>query len=86
MEGTDVCFAPVLSMGEAPVHPHNRARGSFLELAGVMQPAPAPRFSRSDTGPPRPPRPLGSDTGEVLRAAGYGEAELEQLRQRGILT
>jgi alpha-methylacyl-CoA racemase len=86
MEGTDVCFAPVLSMGEAPMHPHNRARGSFLELAGVMQPAPAPRFSRSDPGPPRPPRPLGSDTGDVLRAAGYGEADLEQLRQRGILT
>jgi alpha-methylacyl-CoA racemase len=72
-------------MGEAPVHPHNLARGSFLELAGVTQPAPAPRFRRSDPGPPSAPRPAGSDTEAVLRAVGYGDAELEDLRQRGIL-
>ncbi|HRE42338.1 MAG TPA: CaiB/BaiF CoA-transferase family protein [Terricaulis sp.] len=47
MEGTDACFAPVLSMAEAPNHPHNRARGAFIELDGVTQPAPAPRFSRT---------------------------------------
>lgn len=86
MEATDVCFAPVLSMAEAPGHPHNRARGSFLELAGVTQPAPAPRFSRTDSGRPQPPRPRGSDTADVLKAVGYSEADLERLRQRGILT
>ncbi len=47
MEGTDACFAPVLSMREAPQHPHNQARGAFIELEGVVQPAPAPRFSRT---------------------------------------
>ncbi len=45
MEMTDVCFAPVLSMAEAPAHPHNAARGTFIEVGGVMQPAPAPRYS-----------------------------------------
>ncbi len=86
MEGTDVCFAPVLSMTEAPRHAHNRARASFLELAGVTQPAPAPRFSRSSPGLPAAPRPAGSDTEAVLTAAGYDETELERLRQLGVLT
>lgn len=86
MEGTDVCFAPVLSMDEAPRHPHNQARGSFIEVAGVVQPAPAPRFSRSSPGTPRAPRPVGGDTDDVLRAAGYSEAELRELRNRGVLT
>ena len=86
LEGTDACFAPVLSMREAPQHPHNRARGSFIELAGVMQAAPAPRFSRSDPGTPRAPRPVGSDTEAVLKAAGYSDAEIQSLRERGVLT
>lgn len=86
MEGTDVCFAPVLSMTEAPRHAHNRARGSFLELAGVTQPAAAPRFSRTVPGLPLAPRPAGSDTEAVLKAAGYEESELDLLRQRGVLT
>ena len=47
MEGTDICFAPILTMAEAPKHPHNAARGIFVERHGVMQPAPAPRFSRT---------------------------------------
>ena len=47
LEGTDVCFAPVLEIGEAPDHPHNAARGTFVEHQGVIQPAPAPRFSRT---------------------------------------
>ncbi len=49
LEGTDACFAPVLSMAEAPQHPHNIARGSFVEIEGVVQPAPAPRFSSTHT-------------------------------------
>lgn len=47
MEGTDICFAPVLSLAEAPAHPHNRARETFVEFEGVVQPAPAPRFSKT---------------------------------------
>lgn len=56
LEGTDVCFAPVLSFDEAPRHPHLQARGSFVEIDGVVQPAPAPRFSRSVPQTPRPPQ------------------------------
>ena len=47
MEGTDICFAPILTMAEAPKHPHNAARKIFVERHGVTQPAPAPRFSRT---------------------------------------
>jgi alpha-methylacyl-CoA racemase len=58
LEGHDVCFAPVLSLREAPAHPHNRARDTFVERDGVVQPAPAPRFSRTPgriaRGAPRP--------------------------------
>ncbi|HVN43579.1 MAG TPA: CaiB/BaiF CoA-transferase family protein [Steroidobacteraceae bacterium] len=86
MEGTDVCFAPVLSLKEAPEHPHNRSRGTFLSLEGVTQPAPAPRFSRSHAATPRAPRPAGGDTLEVLKEAGYSEAAIAQLRERGVLT
>jgi alpha-methylacyl-CoA racemase len=86
LEGTDACVAPVLSMGEAPQHPHNVARGSFIEVGGVSQAAPAPRFSRSEPGVPQAPRPAGSDTVDVLRAAGYSDAAIESLRANGVLT
>ena len=57
LQGTDACFAPVLTLEEAPAHPHLRARGTFVEVDGVVQPAPAPRFSRTVPAQPRPPRP-----------------------------
>jgi len=57
LEGSDACVSPVLSLSEAPDHPHNRARGTFVELGGVTQPAPAPRFDRTPCPPPRPPTP-----------------------------
>jgi alpha-methylacyl-CoA racemase len=57
LEGTDSCFAGVLTMAEAPLHLHNQARGTFVEVDGVVQPAPAPRFSRTQTQTPRPPAP-----------------------------
>ncbi len=85
MEGTDVCFAPVLSMAEAPRHAHNVARGSFIEVAGVAQAAPAPRFDRTPSATPQAPRPVGADTVAVLRDAGYSEAEIEGLRAGGAL-
>ncbi|GAC1316983.1 MAG: CaiB/BaiF CoA-transferase family protein [Acidimicrobiales bacterium] len=83
MEGTDVCFAPVLSMAEAPGHPHIRERGTFTEVAGVIQPAPAPRFSRTPASIQRPPSHPGQHTDEVLAEWGFGAEELESLRTSG---
>jgi len=67
MEGTDVCFAPVLSMEEAPNHPHNAARATFVEVAGVMQPNAAPRFSRTPGAVQGPAPAVGAHNDEVLR-------------------
>lgn len=86
LEGTDACFAPVLSMSEAPQHPHNRDRGSFIEVAGVSQPAPAPRFSRSNPQSPKSAAPAGSDAQAVLHCAGYSDSQIQSLRERGALT
>ena len=66
MEGTDICFAPVLSLAEAPSHPHNVARGAFVEVGGMIQPAPAPRFSATPAEPPRPPGEAGADNDALL--------------------
>jgi alpha-methylacyl-CoA racemase len=80
MEGSDVCFAPVLSLREAFEHPHNRARETFVEVAGVKQPAPAPRFSRTPGQIRRPPAHAGQHTDEILREAGFSAAEIQRLR------
>jgi alpha-methylacyl-CoA racemase len=83
--GTDACVAPVLSMAEAPVHPHATARDAFVEVGGVVQPAPAPRFGRSRAGTPAaPPRP-GADTDTVLAGLGLSGAEVSDLRARGVV-
>ena len=84
LEGTDACFAPVLSLAEAPAHAHAAARGGFIEVGGVRQNAPAPRFSRSAPAAPRPPVKAGADTDAVLAGAGYSAQEIAALRQRGI--
>ncbi|MBS0346858.1 MAG: CoA transferase [Proteobacteria bacterium] len=84
LEGSDACVAPVLDMDEAPEHPHNRARGTFIEVGGVVQPAPAPRFSRSIPAQPRPP--VVDGTGEdVLADWGFTLAEIDGLRTAGAL-
>jgi alpha-methylacyl-CoA racemase len=83
MEGTDVCFAPVLSISEAPQHPHNVERSTFVELAGVVQPAPAPRFSRTEAEIQRPPAHAGQHTDEVLTAAGFDPDRIAALRESG---
>jgi alpha-methylacyl-CoA racemase len=83
MEGTDVCFAPVLTMTEAPSHPHNVARGTFVEVAGVVQPAPSPRFSRTPGAISRPPSAPAADTDEALADWGLSEAEVAKLRAAG---
>ncbi|KAB2847194.1 MAG: CoA transferase [Hyphomicrobiaceae bacterium] len=83
LEGSDVCFAPVLGIEEAPSHPHNRAREAFIEVAGVVQPAPAPRFSRTPADAPRAPRYAGVDSNEVLAEWGFSAAEIARLKSQG---
>ena len=85
MEGTDVCFAPVLGMAEAPSHPHNRHRGTFVDVAGVAQPAPAPRFSRTPGAIAMPPPHAGQHTIEVLGDWGFGEADVAKLLETGAI-
>jgi alpha-methylacyl-CoA racemase len=76
---SDACVAPILSMEEAPHHPHNAARGSFVERDGAMQPAPAPRFSRTPGGLAAPPPLRGEHSREVLAEFGFSEAEINAL-------
>ena len=83
LEGTDVCFAPVLGLAEAPDHPHNQARQSFIEVNGIMQHAPTPRFSRTPSPTPEPPAPPGTHTAAVLRECGFGEDALNKLLASG---
>ena len=77
--GLDACVAPVLSLEEAPAHPHNRARGTFVEVGGVRQPGPAPRYSVTETEAPRPPRGEGQDGAAILAELGYDEDEIKEL-------
>ena len=85
LEGTDVCFAPVLDLDEAPAHPHNRARQTFVDQDGITQPAPAPRFSRTRPelhgGPPVP----GTHGEEILRGFGFSTGEIDDLRRAGAI-
>ncbi len=86
LEGTDACFAPVLTIGEAPEHSHNRQRGTFVTVGGVVQPAPAPRFDRTPWVTPAPAPAPGADTDQVLSDAGYGEEEIAALRSAGAVS
>jgi len=83
MEGTDVCFAPVLAIPEAVEHPHNVARGTFVEVAGIPQPGPAPRFSRTGAEISSPPAHPGQHTDEVLAEAGFDADRIAKLREAG---
>jgi alpha-methylacyl-CoA racemase len=85
MEGSDICFAPVLSMDEAPEHPHNRHRGTFVESGGVRQPGPAPRFSRTPSKIQRPPARPGEHTEEALSDWGFSASDLAKLRECGAI-
>jgi alpha-methylacyl-CoA racemase len=85
MEGSDVCFAPVLDLDEAPRHAHNAARSSFVEVAGVVQPAAAPRFSRTEVSVQGPPPKAGEHTDEVLAELGLAAAEIAALRDAGAI-
>jgi alpha-methylacyl-CoA racemase len=85
MGGTDVCFAPVLTIDEAPKHPHNAARQTFVEVAGVTQPAPAPRFSETPGAIQGPPPRIGAHDREALTDWGFTGADLDQLARAGAL-
>jgi alpha-methylacyl-CoA racemase len=81
--GTDACLTPVLSAWEAREHPQNAARGTFVEVDGVVQPAPAPRFDRTPAAPPVGPVKPGADTAAVLAELGFEAAEIETLKESG---
>ena len=84
LEGSDACFAPVLSFDEAALHPHARAREAFVTVDGVQQPAPAPRFDRTPAAAPRRAPRIGEHTAEVLLEAGLGSSEISALREAGV--
>jgi len=84
LEGSDACFAPVLSFEEAPMHVHARARAAFVTVDGVVQPAPAPRFDRTPAAQPQPAPHPGQHTDEVLHEAGFSAAEVAALRTAGV--
>ena len=85
LEGSDACFAPVLEMTEAARHPHNLARGTFIEVAGVTQPAPAPRFSRSMTEVACPPATPGQHSEAILRDWNISESSITSLINKKII-
>lgn len=80
---TDACVAPVLSMSEAPEHEHNRQRATFVEQEGVVQPGPAPRFSRTPASLSGGPVVPGRDTDVVLEGLGFSPGEIGKLRSSG---
>ncbi|MEM6485209.1 MAG: CaiB/BaiF CoA-transferase family protein [Pseudomonadota bacterium] len=85
MEGTDVCFAPVLRFTEAPDHPAAKERNSYVNISGITQPAPAPRFSRTTSEVAHPAPANGADTLAVLAAMGLSESELAVLQEDGAI-
>jgi alpha-methylacyl-CoA racemase len=85
LEGSEACVAPVLGLGEAPTHEHNRQRRAFLELDGVTQPAPAPRFSRTPPAAPAPPAEPGASLEATLAAWGFPGAEVLELTATGLI-
>jgi alpha-methylacyl-CoA racemase len=85
LEGTDVCFAPVLDLQEAPTHPHNVARQSFVEIDGVTQPAPAPRFSRTPSSVQAPAAIAGEHSEAILNDWGFNSSEISALKRGGAI-
>jgi alpha-methylacyl-CoA racemase len=84
-DGTDACVTPVMDMAEAPLHPHNVARGTFIELEGIVQPAPAPRFSATPGAIQGPPPLPGAHNDAVLRDWGFDAKRIERLRITGAI-
>lgn len=85
LENTDVCFGPVMSLMDAQNHPHNKARGTFINIAGAMQGAPAPRFSGTPSGTPTQPPLAGEHNDEVLSEWGFDDATISALKESGAI-
>ena len=85
-EGSDACVAGILTLQEAADHPHNKARNTYIEINGQVQPAPAPRFSRSQSATPNAPSSEGADTKQVLSDWGFDSDKLKALEQAGVFT
>lgn len=85
LEGTDACVAPVLDLDEASRHAHNAARQTFVEVEGVLQPAPAPRFSRTQPNIQLPPSDAGQPECEALVEWGFSREDIVQLRNRNAI-
>jgi alpha-methylacyl-CoA racemase len=85
LEGSDACFAPVLAFDEAPRHAHAQARAAFVEIDGVVQPAPAPRFDRTPAEVPRAAPEVGAHSAALLAEAGYSEDDIAVLRAQGVI-
>jgi alpha-methylacyl-CoA racemase len=85
LEGSDACFAPVLAMSEAPRHPHNEARRTFVAPGGVVQPSPAPRFDRTPSELPPPAPVIGHDSADLLRWLGHYDADIAGLVEAGVV-
>lgn len=83
LEGTDACFAPVMSLADAPQHPHNIARNAFIEVGDRLQAAPAPRYSATPWSDPRPAPPLGGDTDAILAGLDFDRDQIAALRASG---
>ena len=81
-----MCFAPVLSFVDAPSHPANVARETYIEVDGLVQPAPAPRFSRTPSSVAHSGPVSGQDTDAVLTAMGFGESDIADLKQAGAIS
>ena len=84
-EGTESCFAPVLSLDEAPAHPHLRARGTYVEVDGITQPAPAPRFSRTPPSPPQAFRPWNPEDARAILGPWLHGPVAESARRAGLI-
>jgi alpha-methylacyl-CoA racemase len=85
LEGTDVCFAPVLDLEEAPKHPHNIDRKTYIEKEGITQPAPAPRFSRTQGKIQSAPATCGEHSEEILQNWGFTALEIANLKENQII-
>ena len=85
LEGTEVCFAPILELSEVPEHAQNSQRDAYIEVDGYLQPAPAPRLSRTPSAVEHGQRQRGEDTIEVLKQVGYSEIEIKNLKDQSII-
>ncbi|MDG2420279.1 MAG: CaiB/BaiF CoA-transferase family protein [Gammaproteobacteria bacterium] len=85
MEGTDVCFAPILNLEEAPDHPHNKSRKTYVDFEGVTQPAPAPRFSRTQGAIQSSAALIGENTNEILNSWGFSDDKVDNLKKEGVI-